>query len=64
MKPPSVKRVFLGAIVLACGTMGSLDWSTQNSSSLHLLQGDFTISVSKAVGGEAWGGAGGDRCSD
>jgi hypothetical protein len=53
MKLTSVKRLLLAAIVLACGTMGSFDWSIQNSSSVHFLRGDFTISVSTAVGAEA-----------
>ena len=55
MKLTRVKRVFLTAIVFACGTMGSLEWSTQDRSSLHFLRGDFTISASTAVGGEASG---------
>lgn len=46
-------RAALAVVVLACGTMGSFEWSSDTGQ--QPLRGDFTISVSTAAAGEAHG---------
>ena len=48
-------RAVLVAAVVTCGTMGSIDWSSDTGLPQQLLRGDFTVSVSSAAAGEVRG---------
>jgi hypothetical protein len=43
------RRAVLATAVLACGTMGSIEWPSDTDPPQHFLRGDFTISVSAAA---------------
>jgi hypothetical protein len=49
MKQTRTKQAILAAAVLAGGTMGSIEWSSDTGPPQQLLQGDFTVSVSSAA---------------
>ena len=49
MKQTRPKQAILAAAVLAGGTMGSIEWSSDTGPPQQLLQGDFTVSVSSAA---------------
>ena len=50
MKQTRTKQAILAAAVLACGTMGSIEWSSVTGPpQQQLLHGDFTVSVSSAA---------------
>ena len=49
MKQTRTKQAILAAAVLAGGTMGSTEWSSDTGPPQQLLQGDFTVSVSSAA---------------
>jgi hypothetical protein len=55
MKQTRTRRAVLAAAVLACDTMGSLEWSSDTGPPQHFFRGDFTISVSSAAASEARG---------
>ena len=55
MKQTRTRQAILAVAVLACGTMGSIEWSSDTDPPQHLLRGDFTISVSTAAASEARG---------
>jgi hypothetical protein len=55
MKQTRTMQAVLVVAVLACGTMGSIEWSSNTGPPQQLLQGDFTVSVSSAAAGEARG---------
>jgi hypothetical protein len=55
MKQISIRQAVLAAAVLACGTMGSIEWSSDTGAPQHLLRGDFSISVSAAAATEPGG---------
>ena len=55
MKETRARNAVLAAIILACGTMGSIEWSNDEGRSLGVIRGGFTISASTAVAGEASG---------
>ena len=44
-------RAVLVAAVVTCGTMGSIDWSSDTGLTQQILRGDFTVSVSSATAG-------------
>jgi hypothetical protein len=48
-------RAVLVAAVVTCGTMGSIEWSSDAGPPLQLLRGDFTVSVSSAAASEVRG---------
>ena len=54
MKQSRVRRVVLATAVVACGTMVSIEWSSDSGQPQQLLRGDFAIS-SSAHAGEARG---------
>ena len=49
MKQTRTKQAILAAAVLACGTMGSIEWSSDTGPPQQLLHGDFTVSVSSVA---------------
>ena len=49
MKQTRTKQAILAAAVLAGGTMGSIEWSSDTGPPQQLLEGDFTVSVSSAA---------------
>jgi hypothetical protein len=49
MKQTRTKQAILAAAVLAGGTMGSIEWSSDTGPPQQLLQGDFTVSVSSTA---------------
>ena len=49
MKQTRTKQAILAAAVLACGTMGSIEWPGVTGPSQQILHGDFTVSVSSAA---------------
>ena len=49
MKQTRAKQAILAAAVLACGTMGSIEWSSDTGPAQQLLHGDFTVSVSSVA---------------
>jgi hypothetical protein len=49
MKQTRTKQAILAAAVLAGGTMGSIEWSSDTGPPQQLLQGDFAVSVSSAA---------------
>ena len=55
MKQTSLRHAVLAAVVLACGTMGSIEWPRDAAAPQHFLRGDFTISVSAATATETGG---------
>ena len=55
MKQIRTWRAVLVAAVLACGTMGSVEWPSDTGLPQQLLRGDFTIAVSTAAAGETRG---------
>ena len=55
MKQSRTMRAVLVVAVLACGTMGSIEWSGNTGSPQQLLHGDFMVSVSSAVAREVRG---------
>ena len=55
MKQTRTRQAVLAAAVLACGTMGSIEWSSDTGPPQQLLRGDFTVSVSSAAAGETRG---------
>ena len=55
MKQTSIRHAVLAAAVIACGTMGSIEWSSDTGTPQHFLRGDFTISVSAAAATETRG---------
>ena len=56
MKQIRTGRAVLVAAVLACGTMGSVDWANDIGPPQQLLRGDFAIAVSTtAAAGETRG---------
>ena len=55
MKQTRTRRVVLAAAVLAGGMTGSIEWRGNTGPAQHLIRGDFTISPSRAVAGEARG---------
>jgi hypothetical protein len=57
MKHTRTWRTVFFAAVLACGTMGSIEWSSDAGPPLQLLRGDFTVSVSSAAASEVRGSA-------
>jgi hypothetical protein len=57
MKQTRTRHAVLAAAVLACGTMGSLEWSSDTSPPQPFLRGDFTVSVSVAAAGGETSGA-------
>jgi hypothetical protein len=57
MKQTRTKQAVLAAAVLACGTMGSIEWSSDTGAPQHFLRGDFAISVSAAAADETRGPA-------
>ena len=54
MKQTRTGQVVLTAATLACGTMGSIEWSSDTGPQVF-LGGDFTISASTAAAGETRG---------
>ena len=48
MKHTRTRQAILAAAVVACGMMGSIEWSDDAGPPQHFLRGDFTISVSAA----------------
>ena len=52
MKQTRTKQAVLAAAVLACGTMGSIEWSSDTGAPQHFLRGDFEVSVSAAAADE------------
>lgn len=55
MKQTRTRRAVLAAAVLAGGMTGSIEWRSNTGSPQHPIRGDFTISASRAVAGEAHG---------
>jgi hypothetical protein len=53
MKLIRAKRVFLAAVVLACGALGSVEWSKSDGRSPSFIRESVVISVSTAGAGEA-----------
>lgn len=53
MKQTRTMQAVLAVAVFACGTMGSIEWSSDTGPPQQLLHGDFTVSVSSAAAGEA-----------
>jgi hypothetical protein len=49
MKQTRTKQAILAAAVLACGTMGSIEWSSDTGPPQQLVHGDFSVSVSSAA---------------
>jgi hypothetical protein len=49
MMQTRTRRAILAAAVLACGTMGSVEWPSDAGPPQYFLRGDFTISVSAAA---------------
>jgi len=48
-------QAVLIAVVVTCGTMGSIDWSSDTGLRQQLLRRDFTVSVSSATADEVRG---------
>jgi hypothetical protein len=63
MKQTRTRRAVLAVAVLACGTMGSIEWSSDTGPAQQLLRGDFTASVSSAAASEARGSVGRASCT-
>ena len=63
MKQARTTRAILVVAVLACSTMGSIEWSGNTGSPQQLLHGDFIISVSSAAASEVRGPARGASCA-
>jgi len=55
MKQIRTRPAILAAVVFACGTMGSIEWSSDTGPPQQLLRGDFTIAVSTAAAAETRG---------
>jgi hypothetical protein len=55
MKQIRTTQTLLAVVVLACGTMGSIEWSGDAGPPQDLLRGDFKISVSSAAAAETRG---------
>lgn len=55
MKQTRTMRTVLAVAVLACGMMGSIEWSSDAGPPQQRLHGDFTVSVSSAAADEARG---------
>jgi len=55
MKQTRIRQAILAAVVCACGTMGSIEWSSDTGSPQQLLRGDFTVSASTAAASEVRG---------
>jgi hypothetical protein len=55
MKQTRARRAVLAAAVLAGGMTASIEWRSNTGPPQHLIRGDFTISASRAVAGEARG---------
>jgi hypothetical protein len=55
MKQTRPMKAVLAAAVLACGTMGSIEWSGDTGPAQQLLRGDFTISITSASASETRG---------
>ena len=55
MEQTRTMQAALATVVLACGTMGSIEWSGDTGSPQQLRRGDFAISVSTATAGETRG---------
>lgn len=55
MKRTRTRQVVLAAAALVCGTMGSIEWSSDTGPPQVFLRGDFTISASAAAAGETRG---------
>lgn len=53
MSQPRTVQAILAVAVLLCGTMGSVEWSSDAGPERALLHGDFTVSVSSAAAGDA-----------
>jgi hypothetical protein len=53
VKQTRTMQAVLAVAVFACGTMGSIEWSSDTGPPQQLLHGDFTVSVSSAAAGEA-----------
>lgn len=53
MKQTGWKRVILAAAVFACGSLGSVEWSSDNAPSAGFISTDVVISASTASAGEA-----------
>jgi hypothetical protein len=51
----SIKRVFLAAVVVTFGTLGSVERSKTDDPSVGFTRGDFTVTTSTASAGEASG---------
>ena len=51
MKRIKIMQAVLAVAVLACGTMGSIEWSGHANSPQRRLHGDFTVSTSFAAAG-------------
>lgn len=49
MKQSRTRQVVLATAVIACGTMGSIEWPSSSAQPQQLLRGDFTISISAAA---------------
>jgi hypothetical protein len=55
MKQTRTSQAVMAAAVLACGTMGSIEWRSDTGPPQLPIRGDFTISASTAAAGEARG---------
>src|SRR5260370_23272516 len=53
MKQTRKMQAVVAVAIFACGTMGSIEWSSDTGPPQNLLHGDFTVSVSSAAAGEA-----------
>ena len=63
MKQTRTRQVVLAAAALACGTMGSIEWSSDTGPPHVFLRGDFTISASTAAAGETRGAVRSASCA-
>lgn len=63
MQQTRIMQAALAVGVLACGTMGSVEWSGDTARPQQLLHGDFAVSVSTAAAGEARGAVGRASCT-
>jgi len=63
MKQTRTRQVFLAAAALACGTMGSIEWSSDTGPPHVFLRGYFTISASTAAAGETRGAVRSASCA-